>query len=84
MIQCQLGAYCFSCGTRHTVVIVHHVHEHCARFPPVVWRGQVAGIVASVVAGIEGHHFICDRAADRVDRAGRVDLEADCIDEAHS
>ena len=61
-----------------TVIVVHHMHKHCACFPPVVRLREVAGIVAGVVTGIEGHHIEGDRTARRLDRAGgsEVDIES--------
>jgi hypothetical protein len=58
-----------------TVVIIDHVHKHATRFPPVVWRRQVAWIVTSIVPGVSNHHVVCDGARRLLNRGGGVDIQ---------
>jgi hypothetical protein len=58
-----------------TVVIIDHVHKHATRFPPVVWRRQVAWVVTGIVPRVSNHHVVGDGARRLLDRGGGIDIQ---------
>ena len=58
--QDSLRGYIVVAGVASVVPVLYHSAPHCASFPPVVRSREEARFFSGLVAGVVGHHTICN------------------------